>query len=348
MEQQDKTETTEEPSSSALLTKELETLCSAIPPAIARTGKDLSEQYYDRLAEEAMGPKWENGVPGEKTRRLLDAAQDELGHLHHAMEDLARSYQSAMEVADELSARMRDVHTSRNRKWYAPNPPANAAIDLEEKQQNHFARGLNFYKISLICFSGSFFGVVIEMLWCLITNGYIESRAGLVYGPFNLLYGAGAAAITLFLYQYRNRGYFWSFVGGFFVGSVLEYLCSLFQELLLGSRSWDYSHMPLNINGRICFAYSLFWGVLGVFWIKDLYPRIAKWILKIPNRIGRPLTWFLTIFLTVNALVSCVAVGRWANRVENQPPANAFWEMIDERFPDKRMEQIFANMTFGS
>lgn len=264
------------------------------------------------------------------------------------MEDLARSYQSAMEVADELSARMRDVHTSRNRKWYAPNPPANAAIDLEEKQQNHFARGLNFYKISLICFSGSFFGVVIEMLWCLITNGYIESRAGLVYGPFNLLYGAGAAAITLFLYQYRNRGYFWSFVGGFFVGSVLEYLCSLFQELLLGSRSWDYSHMPLNINGRICFAYSLFWGVLGVFWIKDLYPRIAKWILKIPNRIGRPLTWFLTIFLTVNALVSCVAVGRWANRVENQPPANAFWEMIDERFPDKRMEQIFANMTFGS
>ncbi len=348
MEQQDKTETTEEPSSSVLLTKELETLCSAIPPAIARTGKELNEQYYDRLAEEAMGPKWENGVPGEKTRRLLDAAQDELGRLHHSMEDLARSYQSAMEVADELSARMRDVHTSRNRKWYAPNPPANAAIDLEEKQQNHFARGLNFYKISLICFSGSFFGVVIEMLWCLITNGYIESRAGLVYGPFNLLYGAGAAAITLFLYQYRNRGYFWSFVGGFFVGSVLEYLCSLFQELLLGSRSWDYSHMPLNINGRICFAYSLFWGVLGVFWIKDLYPRIAKWILKIPNRIGRPLTWILTIFLTVNALVSCVAVGRWANRVENQPPANAFWEMIDERFPDKRMEQIFANMTFGS
>lgn len=28
-------------------------------------------------------------------------------------------------------------------------------------------------------------------------NGYIESRAGLVYGPFNLLYGVGAVCLTI-------------------------------------------------------------------------------------------------------------------------------------------------------
>ena len=68
--------------------------------------------------------------------------------------------------------------------------------------------------------------------------------------------------------------------------------------------------MPLNINGRICFVYSLFWGALGILWIKDLYPRMAKYILKIPNRAGKILTWALTAFLIVNAIVSCVAVGR--------------------------------------
>ena len=199
----------------------------------------------------------------------------------------------------------------------------------------------------LICIAGSFAGVVVEMLWCLITNGYIESRAGLVYGPFNLLYGAGAALLTLCLYKYRNRGYQLSFAGGFLVGSVLEYVCSWGQEVLLGSRSWDYSHMPLNINGRICFVYSLFWGALGIFWIKDLYPRMAKYILKIPNRAGKVLTWALTAFLIVNAIVSCVAVGRWSGRVEGQPPAGPFWNFVDERFPDERMERIFANMDFG-
>ena len=36
-----------------------------------------------------------------------------------------------------------------------------------------------------------------------------------------------------------------------------------------------------NINGRICVRYSLFWGVLGVIWIKFIYPELIKFIDKI-------------------------------------------------------------------
>jgi len=106
--------------------------------------------------------------------------------------------------------------------------------------------------------------------------------------------------------------------------------------------------MPLNLNGRICVTYSLFWGLLGVLWIKDLYPRMAKWILKIPNRIGKPVTWVLTAFLIVNGAVSCVAVSRWSERAAGLPADSAFWELIDERFPDERMESIFINMKLSS
>ena len=316
----------------------LEEMSAELLTAMTEAGKQL-ETYYERLAREA-----ENKEPAQE---LDEAVQLEIESLKRTTANLRQAYQGTVEMEDELSARFSDMRTSRDRKWYLPNPPANAAIDLEERETGHFAQGINLYKLLLVCFVGSFAGVVVELIWCLVTNGYLESRSGLVYGPFNLLYGAGAVALSVALYRYRNRGRWLSFLGGFFVGSVVEYICSWAQETLFGSRSWDYSGFPFNINGRICLLYSIFWGILGMLWIKDVYPRMAKWILKIPNKPGKIITWCLTAFLIVNAVVSCVAVGRWSQRVHDVPPENGFWEFVDQRFPDGRMERIFANMSFG-
>lgn len=318
----------------------LEAISQAVLVSVEETAPEL-QGYYVRLAQEAEQSEKPSAELDEEVRQEIETLKRASGNLSQAL-------QATSKLEDELSARFFDMRTSRDRKWYLPNPPANGSIDLEEQQSRHFARGINLYKLLLVCFVGSFAGVVVEMLWCLVRNGYIESRAGLVYGPFNLLYGAGAVVLTLALYRYRNRGYLLSFLGGMIVGSVVEYVCSWGQEALFGSRSWDYSNLPFNLNGRICLLYSVFWGVLGVLWIKDLYPRMAKWILKIPNRAGKILTWCLTAFLVINAAVTCVAVARWSQRVQGEPPADSFWSFVDERFPDERMERIFANMEFGS
>lgn len=267
--------------------------------------------------------------------------------LRRTASNILKAYSHTISIDDELTARYRDLVKGKNRK-ILPTAPANAVIDLAETQSHHFAQGLNPYKLMLLCFIGSFVGVVIEMLWCVLTRGHIESRAGLVWGPFNLLYGAGAVALTLALYRFRNKGKWLSFLGGMLTGSVVEYLCSLFQEMFFGSRSWDYTGMPFNINGRICLLYSVFWGILGVLWVKQLYPWVAKLILKIPNRWGRAVTWLLTAFLALNAVVSVLAVFRWSQRVEGIAAANGFWQFVDARFPDERMARIFANMEFGS
>ena len=317
----------------------LEAMSEAVLASVEAAVPEL-QGYYVRLAREAEQSEKPSEALDEEVRKEIDALRRTSGNLSEAL-------QATGKLEDELSARFFDMRTSRDRKWYLPNPPANGSIDLEEQQSRHFARGINLYKLLLVCFVGSFAGVVVEMLWCLITNGYVESRAGLVYGPFNLLYGAGAVVLTVALYRYRNRGYLLSFLGGMVVGSVVEYVCSWGQEALFGSRSWDYSGMPFNLTGRICLIYSVFWGVLGVLWIKDLYPRMAKWILKVPNKAGKILTWCLTAFLVVNAVVTCVAVARWSQRVQGEPASGAFWSFVDERFPDERMERIFANMEFG-
>ena len=266
--------------------------------------------------------------------------------LKRASSNLSKASKTIYAVKDELAGRMKDIRQQRKKNMLL-SAPANATIDQQERECDHFAKGLNGYKLLLVCFIGSFFGVIIEMLWCLVSRGYIESRAGLVYGPFNLLYGFGAVVLTVTLYKFRNRGAWISFLGGIIVGSVVEYFCSWGQEFVFGTRSWDYSKMPFNINGRICLLYSIFWGILGVLWIKNLYPRMAKLILKIPNRVGKICTWVLLAFFVVNTVMSGLALTRWTQRNAGIPAANTFWQTIDEWFPDERMEKVYANMVFS-
>lgn len=317
----------------------LESSSQEILTLIDERRKQLDDTCFAGLAECTA----ESGVPED----LRNRAGQELASLQQASSILDTAHRRTAALADELQARLSDTHKAVDRKWYRANPPANASIDRIEKEKDFFARGMNPYKIALVLFIGSFAGVIVELLWCLVRNGYIESRAGLVWGPFNALYGIGAAALSLLLYRFRNRGKWLSFLGGMAIGSVVEYLCSWWQEVAFGSRSWDYSNMPFNINGRICLLYSIFWGCLGVLWIKDIYPRMAKWLLMLPNKAGKILTWALTIFLCLNCAVSGLAVARWSERQQALAPDNAIEQLMDARFPDERMERIYANMTFS-
>lgn len=299
------------------------------------------EGYYERLAAQQE-------LSAEEQAVLRAEVTQETETLKEAAASLRQAHQWASDRADELTTRLREGQESSRRKGLFRHAPANSVIDLEEERADSFASGVNFYKIALICIAGSFAGVVVELLWCLFRNGYLESRSGLVYGPFNPVYGIGAVVMTLALYRYRNRSASISFFGGAIVGSVIEYLLSWGQETLFGSTSWDYSHMPFNLDGRICLLYSLFWGILGVLWIKSIYPRTAQVILKIPNRFGRILTWVLTVFMVFDCAVSLLAVDRWSERVQGDPPASAVDTFFDQHFPDDRMERIYANMEFGT
>ena len=295
--------------------------------------------YYEALAQEET-------LSDREREKLVKDINREIERINHMADRYREAHKKLVEASDELSTRLRDTEKSTKRHFGIKNAPANGTIDFRENQIDHFARGINFYKLFIIFFSGSFVGVLIELLWCYLRNGYFESRSGLVYGPFNLVYGIGALVLTMALYRYRNRSWTFSFIGGFVTGSVIEYFCSFFQELLFGSTSWDYSNIPFNLNGRICLLYSVFWGVLGIFWIKKIYPRIAGWILRIPDRVGKTAVWILLAFMVVNSAVSGAAVYRWAERTAGKEASGSLERVLDERFPDERMERIYANLEF--
>ena len=295
--------------------------------------------YYEALAQEET-------LSDREREKLVKDINREIERINKMADRYREAHKKLVEASDELSTRLRDTEKSTKRHFGIKNAPANGTIDFRETPIDHFARGLNFYKLFIIFFSGSFVGVLIELLWCYLRNGYFESRSGLVYGPFNLVYGIGALVLTMALYRYRNRSWTFSFIGGFVTGSVIEYFCSFFQELLFGSTSWDYSNIPFNLNGRICLLYSVFWGVLGIFWIKKIYPRIAGWILRIPDRVGKTAVWILLAFMVVNSAVSGAAVYRWAERTAGKEASGSLERVLDERFPDERMERIYANLEF--
>ena len=301
-------------------------------------GQNLQDRYTE-LAEAAERQP-------EQSEELRKKTREELSMLKKSASELKAAYLRLTFSADELETRLRDAERGLRRRLIPAAPP-NSVIDLYEEKSSHFAQGVNFYKLVLLCFMASLLGVLLEMGWCFLRHGYVESRAGLVIGPFNLLYGAGGVAMTLSLYHFRNRGAWLSFLGGFVIGSMVEYVCSWGQELLFGSRSWDYSAKPFNIGGRICLLYSVFWGVLGVLWIKKIYPQLAALILRLPNRVGKVAAWVLLAFLAVDAILTVAAISRWAQRMNGSEAVSLFAQFLDRCFTDSRMEQIFPNMRFS-
>lgn len=213
---------------------------------------------------------------------------------------------------------------------------------------NSFSAGLNFYKLFWIFVIGCFLGVVIETLWCLLRYRKLESRKGLIWGPFNLVYGFGALVMTLGLYPVRSSRELIIFFAGTILGGIYEYICSVIQEKVVGTVSWDYRNFPLNLHGRINLLYCFFWGILALVWVRDLFPQLSGTIERIPNPIGIPLTWIGVVFFFVDTLLSVAVVYRANERQHPNPPTSRLREWTDRYYPDEKVFRIYPNMRFGS
>ena len=161
-------------------------------------------------------------------------------------------------------------------------------------------------------------GYIIETIFALVRYGILESRQSFLYGPFCSIYGIGAVIMIIFLrYFMKNR--MTLFVGGFLIGSVTEYLISLIGELILHVKWWDYSNMPLNINGRICFYYSIFWGILAIFLMKVIHPHIRRFLAyllkKINIKVTKTIIYIITIFIIFDCIISAFAIDLFTIRM---------------------------------
>lgn len=122
----------------------------------------------------------------------------------------------------------------------------------------------------------SVLGVLLETVYAYIRNGYYSVRRSMLNSPMCIVYGAGAVAlITTSVTESKNI--FYIFIFGSLVCSAIEYALSLLYEKICGVLLWDYSNRNLNINGRVCALYTIYWGIVSILFCLYLHPA-AKYI----------------------------------------------------------------------
>jgi len=232
----------------------------------------------------------------------------------------------------------------QKRIWKTAQRIGKKTVSVTKDSAKSFAAGISLYKLFWVFVIGSVLGYVVETIYCFISSGVFVSRQGLLYGPFSQIYGFGAIVMVLILTPLAKKSDLWLFLGGTLVGGAFEYCSSIFQEYVFGSVSWDYSERNFSLGGRTCLTYMFFWGILSVVFMKVFYPWLSHLIERMPNRQGRFFTWLLLILLTVDLFLTTTALLRWTEREKGAAPLNAYEAFLDERYPNKRMQEIFPNM----
>ncbi len=214
-----------------------------------------------------------------------------------------------------------------------------------------FAEGMSFAKMYIIFILGSFIGVIYEEIIGFIKYYHIHkvwfwpNRQGVIYGPFNPLYGMGIVLIILVLNRKKKKP-IKTFISGALLGGTIEFVVSFLMELVLGVASWDYSKRPLNIMGRTTILYMIFWGIATVILIYFIYPFISNLIEKIPKKLGDILLVFLVIFMTFNMIISWTALGRQVLRHKGYEPFTFVGEFYDKVYTDEYLKKVYTNMKF--
>ena len=202
----------------------------------------------------------------------------------------------------------------------------------------------DLYKLVLIFMIGSFIGYIVEMLYCYLKNGRFESRKGVIYGTFSPVYGFGAIVFTILLYRLEHFNAFIIFVVSAVVGAIFEYICSFVQEKTIGTISWQYNKTPLNLGGRTSGLYALYWGVLGLIFLRHTLPYIEIKIDEIPTELAILIAFTFGIFITIDLIISALAVRRQSSRAHGKKTRNHIDIFLDKHYPDERLKKIYPNM----
>lgn len=232
--------------------------------------------------------------------------------------------------------------------WKRINKAYPNAGDMEKKEKTVvFAQGLCITKVIWIFLIAALIGDLVETVFVWIRFGTLMSRSSLVYGPFSVVWGFGAVLLTVMLYRLAKKNAVLVFVFGCLIGGVYEYLCSVASEVFLGTTFWDYSDLPFNFGGRTNLLFCMFWGLLGVAWIKLLYPFVSRLIEKIPPIAGMTLTWVIVIFFVLDCVLTVAVLLRYVDRIDNPDAVNLLQRFLDTVYPDSFVENRWQNLVIS-
>lgn len=157
----------------------------------------------------------------------------------------------------------------------------------------------------LLFFILAFIGWIWEVVLFFCTEHAFINR-GVYRGPYLPIYGVGGLLLCFFLRSLKRKP-FMAFLLSAAICSVLEYLTSYFLEIKWGLRWWDYSGHFLNLNGRICLAGAVVFGLGGMALISFFLPFYEKMYGRIPKK-WRILLCLLLLLIFVADATYCAVL----------------------------------------
>lgn len=146
----------------------------------------------------------------------------------------------------------------------------------------------------------SFIGWIYESTICSIPKHHKFINRGYLHGPYCPIYGAGAVINLILLKNVESPIVI--FIIAMVTSSIIEYVTSYVMEKVFLARWWDYSHLPCNLQGRICLYGSLIFGGANVALIELVHPLL----MNLSGTISPKVLQISAILLFVTILFDCI------------------------------------------
>ncbi len=177
----------------------------------------------------------------------------------------------------------------------------------------------NISELLWLFLSYSFLGWVLETTAAAVKHKHFANK-GLINGPMCIIYGISACMMSVFFQELSG---IWLFGAAFIVSTLIEWTAGHIIEAWFHERWWDYSDRKGNLDGYICPAMSVLWGVLGFTAVNWGNGLLLKLFHLIPSFAG---TIALAIFsgvLVLDIIATLVILHGRSRHMER-------WASIDE------------------
>lgn len=192
----------------------------------------------------------------------------------------------------------------------------------------------------------SFLGWILETVTAAIRRRQFVNR-GFINGPVCILYGIAAVFISVGLSELTG---FWLFLGSVIVATVTEWIAGHLIERFWHERWWDYSDRSFNLDGYVCLAASLLWGVLGYVMVTWGNRLIFVPLMLLPSLVAKILILIAVGILAVDITATIVLLSNLVKKRERWEMADAWLIQISSRLGrwiyrhiDRRIQKAYPH-----
>ena len=194
------------------------------------------------------------------------------------------------------------------------------------------------YYLILYFFVYGFLGWCTEVAFAACKERKFVNR-GFLNGPICPIYGIGVGIVVQFLTPYKENLVL-LYIASVVMVTASEWVTGFILEKIFHNKWWDYSKMPLNLNGYVCLLFSLIWGVACVLIVDFIHPLIHKVLSWIPFPVGMTLIVVLSIVMFVDLYVTASTILKMNKHLEKMKEIAADLHRISDELGESIYQEV--------